>query len=458
MAGPTKSPSATTGELELPPTDAMTAQSHKEVTWSATPEENAKETVEKRKNLIKYEISSTLSVKKVLKETFTMFKETDPGLLLVSKTDATVLIKTPADFDKIPTEKSPTLFPADIAGGKTYISIFIVSSMPIHRLKRATFGFYKYAARKVWIREDVFLTSDVRNIGFLIRKDPRKVSRDLLVKSLYATLCDHTFTAEISQIYHEAKEALPFQGTIPNFQLKNATNIWHTGTAGKVQTNALTIHCDQAHVRCFTRLFTSYYEDGNSNERFVPHNLLHGDDPTNLKAYRNAIILQNQYLAELRVLPVIGISPKAMNEMIQVGASPPQTVRSRLNRYSHFTSIEETTQSHELGKHLFMTTAAKFDKGKQFITNSIPQLWAKLDNAFLDELPSSVRYPRLTTSNLKDASTTRTAALLSATAIPDDITVASRWSKPPQLNQQPPKAVIVNYTDQHFPPTTNTRP
>jgi hypothetical protein len=144
--------------------------------------------------------------------------------------------------------------------------------------------------------------------------------------------------------------------------------------------------------------------------------------------------------------------------MIQVGESPPQTVQSLLNRYSHFTSIEETTQSHELGKYLFMTTAAKFEKGKQFITNSIPQLWAKLDNTFLDELPSSVRYPRLTTSNLKDASTTRTAALLSATAIPDDITVASRWSKPPQLNQQPPKAVIVNYTDQHFPPTTNTRP
>jgi hypothetical protein len=179
-----------------------------------------------------------------------------------------------------------------------------------------------YAARKVWIRDDVFLTSEVRNIGFLIRKDPRKVSQDLLVMSLNETICKHTFTANISQVYHEAKVI---------FQMKNTTNIWHTGTAGKVQTNVLTIHCDQAHVKLLTQLFTSYYEDGNSDKWFVHHRLLHGDDPTNLKAYRNAIILENQYLAEIRVLPVIGISPKAMNEMIQVGTYTPQTVRFLLN-------------------------------------------------------------------------------------------------------------------------------
>jgi hypothetical protein len=103
-----------------------------------------------------------------------------------------------------------------------------------------------------------------------------------------------------------------------------------------------------------------------------------------------------------------------------------------------------------------MTTNAMLDQAKMFITESLPQIWAQLDNTFLNELPESVKYPRLTTSNLKDASTTRTAALLLAIVAPDDATVASRWSKPPNTHRQPPRAISVNYSDKKFPDLTNT--
>lgn len=44
------------GEFELPYTYAMVAHSRKEVSWSATPEENTQESIKKRKIPIKYEI------------------------------------------------------------------------------------------------------------------------------------------------------------------------------------------------------------------------------------------------------------------------------------------------------------------------------------------------------------------------------------------------------------------
>jgi hypothetical protein len=83
-----------------------------------------------------------------------------------------------------------------------------------------------YAKQKIWINEDSFLTSDIQNIGVLIRENPRKVSsRDFLASFLYNTLSNHPLSAKASNRYHEAKESLPFHGTIPNFKLRNTENI-----------------------------------------------------------------------------------------------------------------------------------------------------------------------------------------------------------------------------------------
>jgi hypothetical protein len=456
MAMTTNPPAETTGELELPPSDAVLAQNHKGVSWSTTPKENAQQTIEKRKIPVKYIFLSKLSVKTVLKDTLNMFQKTDPEFLLVSRIDRTVILQTASDVDKFSSDDFPKLFPASVLNGKTFMSMFSVSVMPINRLKRATYGFYAYAGRRIWINEDIFLSNDIRNIGFIIRKDPRKISRDLLKTHLFDELSCLALDANLSHQFHEAQEALPFTAKIPTFVLRNSENVYHSSAAGRVTTNALTIHCDYQHVAFLSQLFIQFYEDGKRDEQFVPHSLLNGSDATNLRAYRNAIVHQNQYLDEVKVLPVIGISPKALKETIQLGDAAPENVLSLLNRYSHFSSIEVTTQSEELGKYLFMTTTEKFEKGKQFIMHSLPLIWAKLENTFLDELPATVRCPRLTTSNLKDKSTMKTAALLSAYKVPDDATIVSQWSKPPSTRRQPPPAVIVNYSEQDFPSMVNT--
>jgi hypothetical protein len=178
-----------------------------------------------------------------------------------------------------------------------------------------------------------------------------------------------------------------------------------------------------------------------------------GQDPLHLKAYHNAIILHNQFLSNVHAIPVIGISPKALQQSIQFGESAPERLIDVLNRYKCFSSIETMTQSVKMGKYLFITTHNKFDAAKTWIINDFPKIWAELDHTFLDELPVSVQCPHLTTSNLKDVSTSRTVAMLNASRVPDNVTVVSKWSQPPQIgcNNHPPTTIMVNYTRTNFP-------
>jgi hypothetical protein len=83
-----------------------------------------------------------------------------------------------------------------------------------------------------------------------------------------------------------------------------------------------------------------------------------------------------------------------------------------LNKYQYFTSIEATTKPEALGLYFFLTTAEQCEPGKKFITEQLPRIWAQLKNTFLEDLPESVKCPRLTTSNLRDESTTKTAKML----------------------------------------------
>jgi hypothetical protein len=79
--------------------------------------------------------------------------------------------------------------------------------------------------------------------------------------------------------------------------------------------------------------------------------------------------------------------------------------------------------------------------------------WAKMDNTFLSELPALVKVPRLAAPDLKDPATTKTAALLATVIVPDDMTVASKWSNAPKLNKPPAAAaaVTVNCSDTNCP-------
>jgi hypothetical protein len=203
---------------------------------------------------------------------------------------------------------------------------------------------------------------------------------------------------------------------------------------------------------------TRYFESAATKGQFVLHSMKNGQDPLHLKAYHNAIILHNQFLSNTRAIPVIGISPKALQQSIQFGEDAPERLIDVLNRYEYFSSIESTSLSGKIGKYLFITTNKKFEAAKTWIIQDLPKIWAELDHNFLDELPTSVQCPRLTTSNLKDASTSRTVAMLNAARVPDNASIVSKWSQPPKIgrNKYPPTTMTVNYTPTDFPDLNKT--
>ena len=203
-------------------------------------------------------------------------------------------------------------------------------------------------------------------------------------------LTDFPFSHADSDRNNAAKERLPFDGC-------SYYHIYHfTANGGRVRTTAITFHCDQQHAGFLSWLLIRYYKaKGRPNKQFVPHSLLHGNDPTNKKAYQNAIILQNQYLMGMRILPVIGISLKALEQDVSAFGTPSQTDQNLLLQYKLFTSIEPTSKSDELVLYFFVTTSDTFDKAKDFIVETVPKIWAKLDNTFLTEL-SIMRYYRNT--------------------------------------------------------------
>jgi hypothetical protein len=147
-----------------------------------------------------------------------------------------------------------------------------------------------------------------------------------------------------------------------------------------------------------------------------------------------------------------------MQESIQAGDPPPETVWKLLNIYPQFSSIEATGESEALGLHFFMTTEADYSNGKQFIIEKLPKIWTRLKNTFLSELPPSVRCPRLTTSHLRDETTAKTAKMFSNAITSDEATSGSKWSQAPRENRPPTRQVTVNYTENNFPELRKKNP
>jgi hypothetical protein len=159
----------------------------------------------------------------------------------------------------------------------------------------------------------------------------------------------------------------------------------------------------------------------NFGKSFVPFSLLHGSNTGNIQAFRQAIVIQNHFTASARALPIIGVSPKALiAQLVKIGEAAPEQMLKVILRYPHFTSLEETYKSKELGMHMFITTKPKLEEAKQFINKSLPHLWSRLENDFLHKL-----------SNLTNTSTICTVEIIAAKAhhhIPADVTTTFQWS------------------------------
>ena len=86
----------------------------------------------------------------------------------------------------------------------------MVTDRSLHRLKKESSGFYGYAAKQIYISKNPFLSSDVRNVGFFLRKNAEKVNKAKFTTTMMQRLADFPLSHADSDRYNEAKEKLPF--------------------------------------------------------------------------------------------------------------------------------------------------------------------------------------------------------------------------------------------------------
>jgi hypothetical protein len=139
-----------------------------------------------------------------------MLRATDPTFTLISKEDSAVTICNVTEADTLSTTDIKKYFPAEVSGSKVQCKLFFLASMPIHALKKATFGLYKWADRKVWSFESY--ATDIRNIGFLIYRDPKKIDRDAYTKDISKELNEFPLWEDDANRYNNAKNADSFDG------------------------------------------------------------------------------------------------------------------------------------------------------------------------------------------------------------------------------------------------------
>jgi hypothetical protein len=245
MAPNTTTPSALTRAFKLPPSATELHQSRNEVSWSTIPKEMDAEMIEKRKMPITYSIVVNLSLITVFKLTLTILQATNPSFILISYIDSTVTLRNTSEANKISTADIKKYFPAKISGNKVHCKVFFLSLMPIHLLKKSTFGFYKWVGRKVWIFQSHAM--DVRNIGFIIYWDPKKTNRDSYLTELALALNYFPLSEEDAPGYNNAKDAETFDGGLPKFYLQQSERVQSHNVHGKVTTHAITIHCQNSH-------------------------------------------------------------------------------------------------------------------------------------------------------------------------------------------------------------------
>jgi hypothetical protein len=284
MALNSTTPSATTGAFAPPPTAAELHQSRKEVSWSATPKESDQETIKKRKMPITYALVANLSLITVFKNTLSMLKATDPTFISISKEDSTVTIWNATDADKISEAKLHKYFPAtSITDNKVHCKLFAIASMSMHLLKKNTFGFYKWAGRKVWIFDSH--ATDLRNIEFIIYRDPKKVNRDDYSTKLANELNTFPLSEDDADIYNHAKDAEAFNGRLPKFHLQQSDRISSRNGQGQVSMHAITVHCQNEHKGFMVPFLSCYFEDTATKGQFMSHSMRNGQAPLHLQAY-----------------------------------------------------------------------------------------------------------------------------------------------------------------------------
>ena len=155
---------------------------------------------------------------------------------------------------------------------------------------------------------------------------------------------------DVTQLSKESKRNKGFAEIhIPAFEIHHKT-IGNENGKSHITTSAYEIRCHPDKSKIMKTLLAKCSEDGNTNFSFILYGL---SQITTNETYRRQIVLQNNILANMAVVPIHGISKKGMKDKAQ----------EKLIRTPGIRSIEVSHIIGENGK-LLLLTSKKYIKNR----------------------------------------------------------------------------------------------
>jgi hypothetical protein len=235
---------------------------------------------------------------------------------------------------------------------------------------------------KIWIKYNQSESLQTSTLGFFQGVHPRATHRDRLAFHLDEANQVEMTEAERKKIKQlipaTKKRAHDGETQRPDIKLEVVTcTIGYGNGPGRIKTNAFQI-CVPLKIRLEIKEILTQLgsKEQIPDGRFIPYGLI---QTVGAEVYKKMLRMQNQFLEDFRMIPIFGITPTALEHIINVdftdGTKQNLPVREFLLMQEGIKGIETTNRSDNLGKHFLLFDAAGILQAHAFLDTVIKQLY-----------------------------------------------------------------------------------
>jgi hypothetical protein len=339
---------------------------------------------------IEFQIPSsqtTFKLNKAHQEILQIMKDKDPTLEIIpskeGKAKFSDLLTFPANeqaynelFDHA-VVKQPT------EARKIIVTHSLITSMKFSDLKFQNTKLMDHMFKnKIWIRYNQSQTLQVAALGFIQGVHPRVTHRDGFISKLQASIHLEMTEAERGQIETKLapnKKQTTKEGDIqPDIKLEvNTRTIGYGNGDTRIKTEAFEIRVP-IEIRLEIKEIMTRLGSKNLIPAgvFVPYGLA---QTVGVEVYKKLLRMQNEYLTNFRIIPVFGITPQALQHVIQIEHNNTPLRSMTLQHFILSTSsvlgLETTNRAADLGKLFLISDASSIIEARCFVDTTLKELY-----------------------------------------------------------------------------------
>ena len=236
---------------------------------------------------------------------------------------------------------------------------------------------------RIYLKYNQTETLEIAALGFIQDVHPRITFRDSFSHNLSEAIHLEMTDAEkikLNELLPAPKNQIIEAGEMlkPDIKLEAVARTIGFGNGdSRIKTEAFEIRVPLAIRLIIKEIMTRL---GNAASlptgRFIPYGLVQsvGSD-----VYKKMLVMQNVFLANFRTIPVFGLTPNALNHVINIdetdGTRRPMTVKQFILSQPSIHGLETTNRADDLGKVFVKSDATNILNARAFVDTVIKQLY-----------------------------------------------------------------------------------